>query len=649
MGNFKGRTYQKTQLQWRRYLRPGLNLALDLVLINASLLLAFLAVVRVGPGPEIWADYAWFAAFTTGLAAAALFVTGAYRTTARYLGLYDILHVVMICAGLGVAVGIVAALSPLTNASPVLLPLVFAGTAMGLLVGLRALQQWMAWHSPFGERSRYHARRRTLIVGAGDAADLVLRDLLRGSSRRHVVGLVDDDFSKQTLRIHGVRVIGKTDDIPHLVDRYLVDEVLIAIPSADGKAMRRLLNLCRQTRARVRTLPDVTSMVLGKSHVATQLRQVEVDDLLRREPVRTDITEAADYLRGATVLITGAGGSIGAELARQIARIPPTRLILLGRGENSIYEIEQELVTTLGYRPLCAICDVRDRQSLEHVFAEYRPDVVFHAAAHKHVPLMEINPLEAIRNNVVGTHQTAELAVRYGVRKFVYISTDKAVKPTSVMGATKRVGEMIVAALARRSETEFATVRFGNVLGSRGSLVPMLKAQIRRGGPVRVTHPDMTRYFMTIPEAVQLILQSGAFGRNGEVFLLDMGEPIRILDLATDLIKIHGLVPGEDIEIEFTGVRPGEKISEELLYEQETLRETPHPKIRTVERAIPADLDTMAGEIRSLLMLTEGGEREKARQYLMDLAWGRTLSGYAVIEPTETPAPEGEADRQLGA
>jgi FlaA1/EpsC-like NDP-sugar epimerase len=325
-------------------------------------------------------------------------------------------------------------------------------------------------------------------------------------------------------------------------------------------------------------------------------------------------------------MITGGGGSIGSELARQISNFTPANLIILGKGENSVYEIEQELVHTSQFHPSSVVADVRDRQSMETAFKQQKPTVVFHAAAHKHVPLMQHNPIEAIRNNVWGTWLTAELSVKYGVQQFIYVSTDKAVKPTSIMGATKRVGEMIVSSLAARTETSFAIVRFGNVMGSRGSLIPLLKAQIKRGGPVRVTHPEMTRYFMTIPEAVQLILQAGAIGKRGEVFLLDMGEPIKIIDLANDLIRLHGLVPGEDIEVQYTGVRPGEKIHEELLYEQEHLTPTTHQKIRVVRNQKSIEWEWLRSEVEALLDLCEQGKAEEARQCLMELAWGKSVS-----------------------
>ncbi len=343
---------------------------------------------------------------------------------------------------------------------------------------------------------------------------------------------------------------------------------------------------------------------------------------MRREPTQVDPELVSSITTGESVLVTGGGGSIGSELARQVSGLNPAKLILLGKGENSLYEIEQELIQTTNLLPASVVADVRDPKAMEYAFAKHRPTVVFHAAAHKHVPLMQSNPIEAIRNNVFGTLCAVETSIRHGVKRFVLISTDKAVNPTSVMGATKRVAEMVVGAYASTSDTNFAVVRFGNVLGSRGSLIPLLKNQIARGGPVRVTHPDMTRYFMTIPEAVQLILQAGAKGNNGELFILDMGDPVKILDLAYDLIRLHGLVPHQDIEVKFIGPRPGEKLHEELTYSKEALVSTDHAKIN-MARTAPVDWDWLQRELSVLRELCNNGEQEQAHQFLMEMAWGK--------------------------
>ncbi len=364
-----------------------------------------------------------------------------------------------------------------------------------------------------------------------------------------------------------------------LVDSLFIDQVIIAMPSAPASEIRRIVDVCRQEEVETRILPGLFELINGRVSV-NQLREVSLEDLLGREPVKLDTASIAGYLENKCVLITGAGGSIGSELCRQIIRYQPRRLLLLGKGENSIFSIDQELKS----RPepveiIPIIADIRDENRLEQIFAHFRPDVIFHAAAHKHVPLMETNVCEAVTNNIFGTQVVAELASRFSVNTFILVSSDKAVNPSSVMGATKRIAELIVQDLATRSETKYVSVRFGNVLASRGSVVPLWRQQIANGGPVTVTHPDATRYFMLIPEAVQLILQAAALGAGGEIFVLDMGKPVKILDLANDLIKFSGLRPGQDIQIEFTGLRPGEKLTEELLTASEELSKTSYEKI----------------------------------------------------------------------
>ena len=424
------------------------------------------------------------------------------------------------------------------------------------------------------------ATRSVLIVGAGDAGDLIARELLaRPQQEYHLVGFIDDDIYKRDKMLHGVKVFGGRDKIQTTVFQYAVDEIVIAMPSVDGAIVREIVQLCRDTDCDLKILPGMYELIDGKVSVQ-QLRPVQVEDLLRRDPVQLDVAEITAYLTGKRVLVTGAGGSIGSELCRQIAKMAPEQLVLLGKGENSIYEIEQELKFT--YPSLIAIpviADVRDVERIESVFERVKPQVVFHAAAHKHVPLMERYPVEAVKNNIFGTKNVAEAADRHNSETFIMISTDKAVNPTSVMGATKRVAEMVIQQLNEKSRTRFAAVRFGNVLGSRGSVVPLFKKQIARGGPITITDPEMTRYFMTIPEASQLVLQAGALASGGEVFVLDMGQPVKILDMAEDLIRLSGLEPHRDIEIKFCGLRPGEKLYEELLTAEEGTKATKHQKI----------------------------------------------------------------------
>lgn len=429
----------------------------------------------------------------------------------------------------------------------------------------------------FGNKS---SRDRALIVGAGDAGVMVARDLRQSSvASVYPVAFVDDSPAKQSLEILGLPIVGSTEDIPDIVNRYNISQIIIAMPSTPKKKIAKIIDRCKTTKANIKILPGMSDIIDGKITLKT-IRDVDVEDLLGREPVKVDMEGIANYVTSEVVLITGAGGSIGSELCRQIAPFSPKQLLLLGHGENSIYDIELELRKT--YRTLSIetiIADIQDAHRIDQVFKLYRPSVVFHAAAHKHVPLMERNPAEAVKNNVLGTKHVATSANKYGADRFVLISTDKAVNPTSVMGATKRVAEMIVQSLDSVSETKYVAVRFGNVLGSRGSVIPVFKQQIAEGGPVTVTHPEMVRYFMTIPEAVQLVIQAGALAEGGEIFILDMGEPVKIVDLAEDLISLSGLEPGKDIEIEYMGIRPGEKLYEELLTAEEGTTATKHDRI----------------------------------------------------------------------
>ena len=422
--------------------------------------------------------------------------------------------------------------------------------------------------------------QRALIVGAGEAGKIIIKELKYAKDSPYApIAVVDDDPKKQGLTIQGVKVLGKREDIPFLVEYLNIQAIIIAMPSAKGKSIREIVNICKRTGCTVKILPCMRDWLSGKMNMDV-LRDVQIEDLLKRTPVQLDFSDLSNYIEGRRILVTGAGGSIGSELCRQLSSFQPDELILLGRGENSIYEIEQQLRRVFPHLKVTpVIADIRDFRRMERIFETFQPNVVFHAAAHKHVPLMERYPDEAVTNNVFGTKNVAELSSVYGVEKFVMISTDKAVNPTSVMGATKRIAEMIVQALNEKSETSFCSVRFGNVLGSRGSVVPTFKQQISQGGPVTVTHPKMIRYFMTIPEAVQLVLQAGALCKGGEVFLLDMGEPVKILDLAKDLIRLSGFEPDVDIPIIYTGVREGEKLYEELLTKNEKVSVTKNDRI----------------------------------------------------------------------
>ena len=453
--------------------------------------------------------------------------------------------------------------------------------------------------------------KEALIVGAGDAAQLVIKEMLRNPGLGYTpIGIADDDPRKRNLRLHGIRVLGTADDLPHLLRDRRPDEVLIAIPSASGDVRQRIVDITREVGVPVKTLPGIYELISGESDLAGQIRPVQVEDVLGREPVEVDLPTVASYVRDATVLVTGAGGSIGAELCRQIARIGCKRLILVDQAETPLFEIERELVSERGFAPsVPVLADVGNRAKMRHVFERYTPSVVFHAAAYKHVPLMEANPLESVRNNTLATRVIAEVAVEFGVERFVLVSTDKAVNAKTVMGQSKALCEWIVEAYGARRDiaTRFVAVRFGNVLGSSGSVIPIFRRQIERGGPVTVTHPEMTRIFMTIPEAVSLIVQAGSIGRSGQVFVLDMGEAVSIVDLARNMIRLSGKEPDRDVAIEFVGVRPGEKLHEELWGEGESVGDTPHPKILAVTR--PAiDADWLDDELAELARLVADGE-----------------------------------------
>ncbi len=476
-------------------------------------------------------------------------------------------------------------------------------------------------------------RRRILVIGAGDAGETLVREIMRNYAAKYeVVAFVDDSRAKVGERIHGIPVFGPISTIPDLVTANQVDEIILAIPTLSGKEMRPIVDLCRGTGASIRTVPATDRIIDGRVTMS-QLQAVKIEDLLGREAVVLDAERISHFVRGRVVLVTGAGGSIGSELCRQIARFGPSRLLLVEQAENNLFHIHRHLVREFPDVPVVpCIADICDSRRLEAIFIDEKPHVVFHAAAHKHVPMMEENPGEAIKNNVFGTKKLADLSDAHGVDKFVMVSTDKAVNPTSVMGVSKRTAEIYVQALSQRSKTHFVTVRFGNVLGSAGSVIPLFQEQIAAGGPVTVTHPEMKRYFMTIPEACQLILQAGAMGSGGQIFVLDMGEPVKIVDLARDLISLSGLVPGEDIEIKFTGMRPGEKLFEELATDDENAEKTTHPKI-FVGRFRPYEWARVEQAFAELHRLSDGADREAIKRAFADL-----VPEYSGARPKEEPA-----------
>lgn len=440
-------------------------------------------------------------------------------------------------------------------------------------------------------RSGYgrHKGKRVMIVGAGTSGSMILKEMTTSTyTDGHVVCFVDDDKNKQGKYLNGILIAGDRNDIPSLAKKYDVEEIYVAMPSAPGSETKKILEICRETDCELRILPGIYQLLNGDVSVS-KLRRVEIEDLLGREPIRVNLSQIMGYVSNKVILVTGGGGSIGSELCRQIASHNPKQLIVFDVYENNAYDLQQELKRSYPELNLVVLIgSVRNTHRMESVFEKYRPDIVYHAAAHKHVPLMEDSPNEAIKNNVFGTYKTARAADKYGAKRFVLISTDKAVNPTNIMGASKRMCEMVIQMMDRHSKTEFVAVRFGNVLGSNGSVIPLFKKQIEDGGPITVTHKDIIRYFMTIPEAVSLVLQAGAYAKGGEIFVLNMGEPVRILDLAENLIRLSGYVPYEDINIEFTGLRPGEKLFEEMLMDEEGLQETPN---RLIHIGKPIDFD----------------------------------------------------------
>ena len=488
--------------------------------------------------------------------------------------------------------------------------------------------------------------RRVLIVGAGDAAEAIVREIHRMQIERYlVVGMVDDDRAKRNITIHGVPVLGTTEDIRRVCQENEIEEIIIAIPAAGQKELRRVIDLCSGTKLKFQSLPGVSDLIDGRVTVS-QMRTVDIGDLLGREAVELDRQAIARFLRGKRVLVTGAGGSIGSEMCRQIANYGPAQLILVEQAETPLFDIENELLASHGDMPLApVICDIYDRNRVMSTWQLYLPEVVIHAAAHKHVPMMERNPCEAVKNNILGTKNVADACCRFGAGEFVTISTDKAVNPSSIMGASKRVAEIYTQALngSENCATKFKAVRFGNVLGSNGSVVPTFKRQIAAGGPVTVTHPEMTRYFMTIPEAAQLVLQAAATGDGGQIYLLDMGEPVKIVDLARNMITLSGFRPEEDIDIVFMGVRPGEKLFEELRTDGEDIEPTVHPKIN-IWKSRPTEWSRIENAFAQFEVFQNSPDRERIINIIKML-----VPEYQPLNPTDEQTADDDSGEQSHA
>ena len=462
---------------------------------------------------------------------------------------------------------------------------------------------------------------RVLIIGAGCAGEMVVKELEKNPQlNKKAVAIIDDDITRIGDQVSGVDIVGTRNSILKIVKLYKIDEIIFSIANISKKGKKEIIDICKNTNCKIKTIPGIYEIIDGKVDIK-QVRDVDIEDLLGREPIEVDFNLMGSYIQDSTILVTGAGGSIGSELCRQIANIRPKKLIMLDNYENNLYSIQQELIRQYGdsIKMIAVVASIREQKRMEKIFDKYRPEVVFHAAAHKHVPLMENSPGEAIKNNIFGTLNVAMLSSKYNVKRFLLISTDKAVNPTNVMGATKRAAEMIIQSLNEESKTEFVAVRFGNVLGSNGSVIPLFKKQIEEGGPVTVTHPKIIRYFMTIEEAVGLVIQAGGMAKGGEIFVLDMGEPVKILDLAKNLIRLSGFEPDVDIKIVFTGLRPGEKLYEELLMSEEGLLDTKHKKI-FIGRPIDFDKNDLQKyliELRNIVLEEEDELMEQAMKNLV--------------------------------
>ncbi len=590
---------------------------LDIVFINVSLILSL--ILRFGKGWEIYFYVYWESiVYLSGFFLLFAVVFRLYKRIWRYLSIGDLFLIAEVVTG-----GIFVTVLCLNWVKGIALPRTVVALAwffsLALVGGSRLV--WRLYCERKGALNR--GQERILIVGAGDAGEVISREIIRRPDLGQLVGFVDDDKEKVGKRIHNVKVLGNVEGINDILEREQVSTVIIAIPTARGKQIKRIVDNIKDKEVKIKTLPGLYELVDGKVSVS-RIRNIRIEDLLGREPVDLNLEEISGYLKGRRVMVTGGGGSIGGELARQICRFGPKSLILLDHSENGLFHINLELERKWSGMEMemeLVVADIRDRDKMDKIFKKYVPEVVFHAAAHKHVPMMEFHPDEAVMNNIIGTKNVVKLAERYGAERVVMISTDKAINPTSVMGASKRVAEMVVKDLGSRNKTKFVAVRFGNVLESNGSVIPMFKQQIAEGGPVTVTDREVKRYFMTLPEASQLVIQAGALGKGGEVFVLDMGEPIRVLGMAEELIRLSGLEVGEDIEIKIVGLRPGEKMFEEILTEEErsgVLGDSGHEKI-FIAKVEEVDGEKLEKDIKELERLAKEMDSEGIVRKLQEM------------------------------
>ncbi len=605
--------------------RKLILLLVDIILINMAALTALLLRFDLSIPKEYMQTYLQNGIFTTAVMIITFYIFDLYRSVWSYAGLDELGYVVGSSMA-GSTVLFLAYNYILSVKFPRTFYILFM-LLINFLIGGSRLTYRISRRIKLALFRDDLDRKRVLIIGGGKAGSMIIKEMHNNPQiHKYPVAVIDDDFKKYRGKIHGVPILGTRKDIHRIVREKKIDEILIAMPSVCKQRIREIVDICKGTKCSLKTLPGVYEIIDGRVDIK-KIRDIQIEDLLGREPVKVDLKEMSDYLTGEVVLVTGGGGSVGSELCRQIANFSPKKLIIFDIYENSTYELQQELERKYGSDLNLKVCigSVRDINRLEQIFRTYKPQIVFHAAAHKHVPLMESNSMEAIKNNVFGTMNVAKCADEYYAKRFVLISTDKAVNPTNIMGATKRIAEMIIQTMDRKSKTEFVAVRFGNVLGSNGSVIPLFRKQILEGGPVTVTDSEIIRYFMTIPEAVQLVIQAGAMAKGGEIFVLDMGEPVRIKDLARDLIKLSGFEPDVDIKIEYTGLRPGEKLYEELLMAEEGLKETKHEKI-FIGKPVFNDLKQLRKEIEMLkALLTKEDEK------LIEIVVKKLVPGYKAV------------------
>jgi len=608
-------TFKCGRESMKRFFRSFSWVVLDIVLLNVSLILSL--ILRFGEG---WGTYFYVyresIVYLSGLFLLFAVILRLYRRIWRYLSIGDLFLIAEVVTG-----GIFVTVLCLNWVKGIVFPrTVVALTwffSLALVGGSRLV--WRLYCERKGALNR--GQERILIVGAGDAGEVISREIIRRPDLGELVGFVDDDKEKVGKRIHNRKVLGNVEGINDILEKEQVSTVIIAIPTARGKQIKRIVDNIKNKEVKIKILPGLYELVDGKVSVS-RIRNIRIEDLLGREPVDLNLEEISGYLEGKRVMVTGGGGSIGGELARQICKFGPRSLILLDHSENGLFHINLELERKWsGMEIELVVADIRDRDKMDKIFKKYVPEVVFHAAAHKHVPMMEFHPDEAVMNNIIGTKNVAEMAEKYGAERVVMISTDKAINPTSVMGASKRVAEMVVKNLGNKNKTKFVAVRFGNVLESNGSVVPMFKQQIAEGGPVTVTDREVKRYFMTLPEASQLVIQAGALGKGGEVFVLDMGELVRVLGMAEELIRLSGLEVGEDIEIKIVGLRPGEKMFEEILTEEErsgVLGDSGHEKI-FIAKVEEVDGEKLEKDVKELERLAKEVDSEGIVRKLQEI------------------------------